>query len=118
MKNERYEQGLKKLLEVDGQEGTGITDNLGDLGRYIVEFAFGDIYSRGTLTLREREMITIAMLTVLSGRDPQLNVHIRAGMHVGLTKKEIEEIIIHSVPYCGFPTAINALNALKQNVAV
>ncbi|WP_066645578.1 carboxymuconolactone decarboxylase family protein [Christensenella timonensis] len=117
MDNERYQQGLQKLSEVDGQEGTDITDSLGDLGRYIVEFAFGDIYSRGTLSLREREMITIAMLAVL-GREPQLGVHIRAGMHVGLTQEEIEEVIIHSVPYNGFPTAINALNVLRQNKTV
>jgi len=37
-----------------------------------------------------------------------------AGLIVGLTREEIEEIIIHTVPYSGFPTAINALNTLKS----
>lgn len=110
----RFERGLKKLYEVDGNTGIGITESLGDLGKYIVEFAFGDIYSREGLSLREREIATIAMLTCLSGREPQLNVHIHAGLNVGLTKQEIEEIMIQTVPYAGFPTAINAMNVLKK----
>ncbi len=55
---------------------------LGDLGRYIVEFAFGDIYSRGGLGLREREMATVAMLIVLD-RGPELRVHIGGGAQRG-----------------------------------
>lgn len=110
----RFEQGLEKLKEVDGSEGLEVVDNLGDLGKYIVEFAFGDIYSREGLTLREREIATIAMLTCMGGREPQLKVHLYAGLNVGLTKEEIEEIIIQSVPYAGFPTAINAMNVLKS----
>lgn len=110
----RFERGLKKLQEVDGNAGVDITEKLGDLGKYIVEFAFGDIYSRGGLSLRERELATIAMLSCLGGREPQLAVHIHAGLNVGLTESEIEEVIIHSVPYAGFPTAINAMNVFKK----
>jgi 4-carboxymuconolactone decarboxylase len=112
----RYSKGLMKLAEVDGKAGEEVVAPLGDLGRYIVEFAFGDIYNRGTLNLREREMATIAMLTVLGGREPQLRVHIGAGLNVGLTPEEIEEIIIQTVPYAGFPTAINAMHVLKEMV--
>ncbi len=110
----RFERGLAKLAEVDGQAGNDVVSPLGDLGKYIVEFAFGDIYSRDGLSLREREIAAIAMLTVLAGREPQLKVHIGAGLNVGLTPKEIEEIIIQTVPYSGFPTAINAFTTLKQ----
>lgn len=110
----RFERGLKKLQEVDGNAGVDITEKLGDLGKYIVEFAFGDIYSREGLSLRERELATIAMLSCLGGREPQLAVHIHAGLNVGLTEAEIEEVIIHSVPYAGFPTAINAMNVFKK----
>lgn len=114
MNNKRYELGMKKLAEVDGQAGKEVVESLGDLGRYIVEFAFGDIYSRKELNLREREIATIAILASKSGVEPQLKVHISAGLNVGLTYEEIEEIIIHTVPYSGFPTAINSLNVLKE----
>jgi 4-carboxymuconolactone decarboxylase len=110
----RYERGLAKLTEVDGQAGQEVVASLGDLGRYIVEFAFGDIYARDGLSLREREIATVAILTALGGREPQLRVHIEASLHVGLSFQEIEEVIIHTVPYAGFPTAINALTLLNR----
>ncbi|WP_245590407.1 carboxymuconolactone decarboxylase family protein [Aneurinibacillus terranovensis] len=110
----RYERGLARLAEVDGHVGEEVVAPLGDLGKYIVEFAFGDIYSREGLNLREREIATVGMLTVLGGREPQLKVHIRAALNVGLTYEEVEEIIIQTVPYAGFPTAINAINILRQ----
>lgn len=116
MNNEnRLERGYEKLREVDGKAGEEIVDKLGDLGKYIVEFAFGDIYSRENLNLREREIATIAMLTVM-GKPEQLKVHIQGGLNVGLTHKEIEEIIIHTVPYAGFPSAINAMNTFKAMI--
>lgn len=110
----RYERGLAKLAEVDGQAGQEVVSRLGDLGRYIVEFAFGDIYSRPGLNLREREIATVAILTALGGREPQLRVHMEAALHVGITLQELEEIILQTVPYAGFPTAINAMNVLSQ----
>lgn len=112
----RFTMGLAKLAEVDGTVGEDVVAPLGDLGRYIVEFAFGDIYRREGLGLREREIATVAMLTVL-GRETQLRVHINAALNVGLSAGEIEEVIIQTVPYAGFPTAINAVNLLKSVVS-
>jgi 4-carboxymuconolactone decarboxylase len=112
----RYSRGLAKLAEVDGTAGADIVEPLGDLGRYIVEFAFGDIYSRDGLSLRDRELATVAILTAMGGREPQLRVHLRAGLNVGLTPQELEEVIIQTVPYAGFPTAINAMNLLREVV--
>ena len=112
----RFAMGLEKLAEVDGSVGQDVVAPLGDLGRYIVEFAFGDIYRREGLGLREREIATVAMLTVL-GRETQLRVHINAALNVGLSAGEIEEVIIQTVPYAGFPTAINAVNLLRSVVS-
>lgn len=115
--NERFERGARRLAEVDGSAGEEVVAPLGDLGRYIVEFAFGDVYSRDGLGLRDRELVTVAMLTALGGREPQLDVHLRAALRVGLTVDELRETIIHTVPYAGFPTAINAMRRLDALVA-
>lgn len=109
----RFERGSARLAEVDGKAGADVVEPLGDLGRYIVEFAFGDIYSRDGLSLRDRELATVAALTAMGGREPQLKVHIGAALNVGLTEEEIEEVILQTVPYAGFPTAINAMNVFK-----
>jgi 4-carboxymuconolactone decarboxylase len=113
----RFERGSDRLAEVDGKAGAEVVAPLGDLGRYIVEFAFGDIYNREGLSLRDRELATVAALTAMGGREPQLKVHVGAALNVGLTQKEIEETIIQTVPYAGFPTAINAMNVFKEVVA-
>lgn len=109
----RYERGLSKFAEIDGRVEQEVVTPLGDLGRYIIEFAFGDIYTRGVLSQREREIATIAMLTVL-GRGEQLQVHFGSALKAGLTVEEIKESIIHTVPYAGFPTAINAMTILNE----
>ncbi|CAG7652540.1 carboxymuconolactone decarboxylase family protein [Paenibacillus allorhizosphaerae] len=111
MKN-RYEFGMEMLKKVDGHAGEAVVAPLGDLGKILVE-TFGDIYGREGLSLREREIATIAMLTVM-GRETQLKVHIVAGSNVGLTRQEMEELIIHTVLYGGFPTAINGMNLLNS----
>jgi 4-carboxymuconolactone decarboxylase len=113
----RYEHGLAKLAQVDGKAGEEVVSRLGDLGRYIVEFSFGDIYSRQGLSLRDRQIATVAMLTALGGREPQLRLHLGAALNVGLSPQEIEEIIIHTVSYAGFPTAINAMHLLQEVLA-
>ncbi len=109
----RYERGLAKLAEVDGHAGEEVVAPLGDLGTYSVEFAFGDIYQRPGLSLRDRELATVALLTALGGREPQLKVHLGAAFNVGLSSEELEEVIIQTVPYAGFPTAINSMKLLQ-----
>lgn len=112
-KNIRYQRGLEKLGELTGAEGEEIVASLGDLGKYIAEFAFGDVYSREGLSQRERKIATLAMLTVL-GRTPQLRVHMNAALNLGLSQEDVEEIIIQTVPYAGFPTAMDAYDILKE----
>ncbi|MBB6581503.1 carboxymuconolactone decarboxylase family protein [Ralstonia solanacearum] len=114
---ERYARGWQKLQEVDDIAGERVVASLADiapdLGRYIVEFGFGDIYSRPGLTLREREIATIAALTALGNAAPQLKVHIEAGLNVGLTREAITETILQMALYAGFPAALNCMFAAK-----
>ena len=65
----RYERGWQALSEIDGQAGEAVIASLADIApdfaRYLIEFPFGDIYSRPGLDLRSREIATIAALTAL-----------------------------------------------------
>lgn len=118
MLKERYERGWNKLNEIDGECGANVIQSLKDispdLGKYIIEFAFGDIYCRDTLDLKQRQLITITTLTTQGGCEPQLEVHITAALNVGLTQLEIVEAILHCVPYIGFPKALNATSVAKK----
>lgn len=114
----RYHRGLKKLTEIDGQAGEAVVENLAgiapDFARYLIEFPFGDIYSREGLDLRAREIATVAALTALGNAAPQLKVHIQAGLNVGLTREEIIEIIMQMAVYAGFPAALNGIAAARE----
>ncbi|VBB09599.1 Hypothetical protein LUCI_4894 [Lucifera butyrica] len=114
----RFEKGLKKLSEVDGNAGENViaalNDIAPDLGKYIVEFAFGDIYCRENLNLQEREMITLSSLMTLGGCETQLEVHINGALNVGITPKKIIEIFIQCIPYTGFPRVLNAVGVAKR----
>ena len=118
METTRYERGWERLKEVDGTAGERVIASLAeicpDLGRYIVEFGFGDVYSRPGLSLQQRELATIAALTALGTATPQLKVHIAAGLHVGLTRTEILETIVQMSLYAGFPAALNGVFAARE----
>lgn len=114
----RLERGTRALSEIDGKAGDAVISALADIApdfaRYVIEFPFGDIYSRPGLDLRSREIATIAALTAMGTATPQLKVHIEAGLNVGLSREEVIEVIIQMAVYAGFPAALNGLFAAKE----
>ena len=116
--NSRFERGTRALTEIDGEAGERVVAALADIApdfaRYLIEFPFGDIYTRPGLDLRAREIATIAALTALGYATPQLKVHISGGLNVGLSRNEITEIIMQMAVYAGFPAALNGLFAAKE----
>ncbi len=115
---ERYRRGLDKLREIDGEAGERVVASLADIApdfaRYLIEFPFGDIYCRPGLDLRSREIAVVAALTAMGNATPQLKVHLRAAMNVGLTRQEIVEVIMQMAVYAGFPAALNGLAAARE----
>ena len=110
--SDRYDRGAAILAQIDGSDGQAVVDALGDLGRYLVEFGFGDVYARPRLSLRDRELITVAMLAAMRAHESQLDFHLRAARRVGISVDELREVIINVVPYAGFPAALNAMSRL------
>jgi 4-carboxymuconolactone decarboxylase len=117
-RQQRYDDGKTVLDAIDGAAGTNVIDALADispeLGHQVVAWGFGEIYSRPGLEPRDRQLVTLGMLTALGGCEPQLEVHVNAALNVGLTPEQIVEALLHSAVYCGFPRALNATFVAKK----
>lgn len=117
MTSERFRKGMEMLKKIDGTAGEKVVGKVaaidGDFARFLVEFPFGDIYSREALDLPTRELATVAALTSLGNAAPQLKVHIGAALHVGCPQKAILEVIMQMAVYAGFPAALNGLFAAR-----
>ena len=118
MTSERYQRGLARLKEIDGEAGEKVVASLADIApdfaQYLIEFPFGDIYSRPGLDLRSREIAVVAALTAMGNAAPQLKVHLQAALNVGVTREEIVEVIMQMAVYAGFPAALNGLAAARE----
>jgi 4-carboxymuconolactone decarboxylase len=118
MNDERYQRGLAKLAEIDARTGEMMIESLKDvapdLGRLMVEFPFGDVFSRPGLDLKSREIAAVAALTVLGYAIPQLEGHIHGALNVGLSRQEVVEIIMQMAVHAGFPAALSAMQAAKR----
>ena len=115
----RYARGLLKFQEIYGERAALFLSSweevAPDLGRYIVEFAFGDIHCRPGLDLKSREIASVAALTAMGTAAPQLRAHVHAALNVGCSEQEIVEIIMHmALLYAGFPAALNGIQAARD----
>lgn len=118
MTDDRLAQGKALLQQVDASAADQVMASLADIapdvGTYILEFAFGDIYARLGLDLKQRELITITALLTQGDTADQLKVHLNGCLNVGLTQTEIIETMIHCIPYVGFPKVLNAITVAKS----
>ena len=116
--SERYQRGWARLREVDGEAGEHVIRSLAaiapDFADYLIEFPFGDIYSRPGLDLKSREIAVVAALTALGNAQPQLKVHIDGALNVGCAPAEVVEVIMQMAVYAGFPAALNGLFAAQE----
>lgn len=119
--SERYKRGWEKLKEIDGEAGEKVINSLKDvspdLGNYIIEYAFGDIYSQDGLSVKSKEIAVVAALTAMGTAQPQLKVHLNGALNTGSSINEVKEVILQMSVYSGFPSSINAMNALIEVLA-
>jgi 4-carboxymuconolactone decarboxylase len=118
MDKERYERGWEKLKQINADAGQKVLDSLRDIApdfaNYVLEFPFGDIYSRPGLDLKSREIAVVAALTAMGNAAPQLKAHIDGALNVGCSREEVIEVIMQMAVYAGFPAALNGLAAVKE----
>ena len=104
-------QQKMKELGVKADAGLAVTD--ADFQESYDRFLFGEVFYKGALTDKQRELITLVVLTA-NQLFPQLKEHVEIALNAGVTPLEIKEAIYHSAPYAGYPRAINALNIVNE----
>lgn len=117
MTDNRFAKGWDLLTQIDKDIAGLLIEEYKDISpefsKYIVEYTLGDIYSRPGLDLKQRQLIAISSLTCLN-RLPQLEIHIRLGLKVGLTEQEIVEAILQTTIHAGFPAAQMGLSIARN----
>jgi 4-carboxymuconolactone decarboxylase len=120
---QRYEQGMKMRRGVLGdahvdatlKNRNEFTDAFQDL---LTRYAWGEIWSRPGLPKETRSMLTLAMMVALN-RPDELRMHLQAALNVGVTREQIQEVLLQSALYCGLPAANSAfhmaIEVLSQN---
>lgn len=115
---DRYRVGLERVVELDGPTALDWAADLrsfsADFERFVVETAYGNVWSRPGLSARDREIATIAALIAMGNARPELVSHMVMGQRIGITRDEVIEIIFQMAVYAGFPVAIEALAAARE----
>lgn len=113
-----FERGLAVRKKVLGEDYVNRSlDNADDfswpLQEHLTAHAWGSTWARGTLELKTRSMLNLAMLTALN-RPAELKLHIRGALRNGVTREEIAEIFLHAGVYCGAPAALDSFRVASE----
>ena len=102
-----YGDAIKKALK-------DLPDSLGDdVARFLTEYGFGDIYTRGGLDLKTKELLVYAVITTLEA-DSQLRSHTLSNIKLGNDKSTLTSVVIQCLPYIGFPAAMKTLRIIQE----
>ncbi len=122
MGDNRFEEGMRvrrKMLgdaHVDRAEANK-SEIDADFQKYIVESAWGAVWTRDALSLRERSMLTICMMAALGHHD-ELAMHLRAAENAGTSRQDIIEVLLQVGVYAGVPAANTAFAIAKHTFSV
>ena len=114
----RHKQGMKVRRAVLGHahvDRAQANENSfnGPFEDLITRYAWGEIWTRPGLPRKTRSLITIGMMVALN-RGEELRLHLRAAANNGVTRKEIQEVLLHAAIYCGVPAANAAFHAAEE----
>jgi len=113
-----FDAGLKMRMKVLGEAHVKrslqeVDDFNRDLQQIVTGFAWGQIWTRPGLSLRERSILNLGMLTALN-RPHEFKVHVRGALNNGLSREDIRELLLQTAIYCGFPAAIEAFRLARE----
>lgn len=119
-KNSDFARGLdvrRKMWGHDGAEGqiNAAGDFIWPLQEVVTTYCFGQTWTRPKLSRKVRSMITLAMLVAMA-RPNELKVHIEGAIANGVSKDEIQEILLHAMVYAGVPRGVEGFRAAEEKL--
>jgi len=121
MNQDLYDQGIAMRRKVLGDSHVdaslaAATDFSRDLQEYVTKYCWGDIWNRPGLTLQERSLVNLAMITALN-RGHEFKAHVRGAINNGVTVEQIKEVLMQTAFYCGGPAALEAFRLAAEVIA-
>jgi len=121
MNQDLYDQGIAMRRKVLGDAHVdaslaAATDFSRDLQEYVTQYCWGDIWNRPGLTLQERSLVNLAMITALN-RGHEFKAHVRGAINNGVTVEQIKEVLMQTAFYCGGPAALEAFRLAAEVIA-
>lgn len=118
MDMERYERGEKLRREVLGDRYVDdAARNTSDFNRpfqeLITEYVWGTLWSRPGLDYRTRALINLGVLTAL-GRTEEIRIYLRAAPNIGVSREDVQEVLIQTAIYCGIPAALDSFRVAEK----
>ncbi|SMQ81608.1 4-carboxymuconolactone decarboxylase [Bacillus sp. OV166] len=110
---DRIEKSKEKYKQLFGNGVPAAYTTDPDFQDILSRFIFGEVFYQGNLDDKQRELITLVVLTT-NQTLPQLKAHVAAALYVGLTPVEIKEAVYQCAPYIGFPKTLNAINEVNE----
>ena len=115
----RFEKGLAVQQEIFGADNinkmrAAAPEELKHIQDYLSAYCFGDFYTRGTLDLKMRELITFCAICCLGGCEPQAKSHAGANISVGNTREMLIDAVTQCLPFIGFPRTLNAISCINE----
>jgi 4-carboxymuconolactone decarboxylase len=117
---ERRQRGAAVMAKLSGNPASdpdkviaAMAGKLGPLGAYGIDFAFGEVWARSQLSRRDRSLLVVSVLTAL-GRTKELHIHVPAAIRHGVTKAELEELMLTAFAYAGAPLAVEGMHVVQD----
>ncbi len=114
----RFDKGLavqKSIFDdIIDQMHQNAPDNQKHIQNYLSAFCFGDVYTRGTLDVKTRELLTLCILSAMGGCESQVESHVFGNLNAGNDKNAMISAITQCLPYMGFPRTLNALGCINK----
>ena len=110
--DQKYQQGIAVMQQLFGEVNEPSPVHA-ELMEVATRNLFGDIWTREHMEMRERSIVTVALLAAL-GRDPQLKTHMKGALNIGVSRETLKELMLHVAHYAGFSAGVQGLTIAKE----